>query len=476
MKKLLLFLTGFLIIFIPVWPKIPLFQPIPGYIVRVRVEDVIIGVTGIIWLIALARKKISYKTPLNIFIGAYLLIGLLSLLSALFLIKTIPILPVHIAKAFLHLLRYTEYFSLFFFTYSAIQKKGHAQFLISCFLVAVIATTLYGAGQKYFRWPVYSTMNWEFSSGIPLELASPYARVQSTFAGHYDFAIFMVLILPLITVLLFTASRRKHQVILTVIYCMALWSLIVSGLRSAFLSYLLATGLVILLFLWRERKLQSKFKLLALRIAFVSVLTTIFFVSFGSNLSALLEHAVGGVFFSGNSQNVTQPIISQYVLPVPRDEADRLPSETLPAQPQQLSGCAKEKEISLCIRLESLWPQAIKGFLRQPFLGSGFSTLNKRDFNHLAEADGVDNNYLRILGETGVLGFVAFFAIIGRAVLIAKKKIHDSFSIAYLGIISGLLANAVLIDVFAASKVAFSFWALTGTLLGYLHIHQKESS
>ena len=45
------------------------------------------------------------------------------------------------------------------------------------------------------------------------------------------------------------------------------------------------------------------------------------------------------------------------------------------------------------------------------------------------------------------------------------------FAIGYVGGTFGLLFNAGLIDVFAASKVAFTFWSLTGVLiaLGYLY-------
>jgi hypothetical protein len=199
------------------------------------------------------------------------------------------------------------------------------------------------------------------------------------------------------------------------------------------------------------------------------------FFFFGSNLQALLRHAATGVL-GGQIQNqsIDKTVLSQYQLPVPKDQVEKY-RLTGGLKPESLSGCALKREISLCIRLESLWPQAVRGFLRNPFLGSGYSSLNKRDFLHLSEADGTDNNYLRLLGETGVFGFVSFFAIILVATRHAVRQILQRtqpsyLAIGYVGLVIGLLMNAVLFDVFAASKVALGFWAISGVCLGWWNL------
>lgn len=426
------------------------------------------GITAGVWVIQALRKKIEFKTPLNRWILAYLGAGFMSLLSAMFLIKTFPLQEVHIAKAFLHLLRYIEYFTLFFFAYAAIKKPADFRFLTKALLIGLVAVTVYGVGQRYAKWPVYSTMNWEFSSGEVLELANEHARVQSTFAGHYDFAIYLGILLPFVLALIYHNANRKRQLLLSAIFLMGLWGLIVSGLRIAFVSYLLSvTVLTVTYEFYQKKDWRLNAKWIALRLGAVYIVTAIFFTLFGSNLSALLIHAITGVTNIQNQENtIDDSIIAQYQLPVPQGQS----AEITNTKPQDLSGCAKEKEISLCIRLESLWPDAIKGFARQPLLGSGYSTLNKRDFNHLSEADGVDNNYLRILGETGLLGFITFFGIVVCAVLQAKKQLQSKdfyFAVTYFAIVAGILLNATLFDVFAASKVAFIFWGVTGMMLGY---------
>lgn len=478
-EYLLLSLSLFLVVFIPLWPKIPLIQPVPGYIVRIRLEDVFVGITAVVFLAQVLRKKISLRTPLTRWMIFYTICGLLSLLSAFFLIRTLPILQPHITKAFLHLFRYIEYFSLFFFIFWSIKKPQHLKLFLLAFSVTIIGATLYGVGQKYWQWPVYSTMNYEFSSGEPLELVNPQSRVQSTFAGHYDFAIYLDLLLPFILALIYTTHKKSHQFFLVIVLTLAVWGLIVSGLRIAFASYIVMTVVLTGIFALQEKTTKKKISWFSLRLVVIGIFSLVVFLLFGNNLSALLSHAAAGLF--GQNQinpSINQTIISQYQLPVPKDQVAqyKLVGGT---KPQELSGCAKETEISLCIRLESLWPQAIKGFMRQPILGSGYSSLNKRDFMHLAEADGADNNYLRILGETGLLGFVSFFAIIFIAAHTAIKNIKSKkwlscLSIAYICLILGLLINAVLFDVFAASKVAFGFWAITGMCFGAWKLQRKS--
>ena len=55
-------------------------------------------------------------------------------------------------------------------------------------------------------------------------------------------------------------------------------------------------------------------------------------------------------------------------------------------------------DVSYTTRLQGTWPRAYEALQRNYLLGSGYSSINIAS----------DNNYLRILGEIGVLGFAAF--------------------------------------------------------------------
>ncbi|PIY68527.1 hypothetical protein COY90_05485, partial [Candidatus Roizmanbacteria bacterium CG_4_10_14_0_8_um_filter_39_9] len=123
---------------------------------------------------------------------------------------------------------------------------------------------------------------------------------------------------------------------------------------------------------------------------------------------------------------------------------------------------------------DTLWPQAIRGFVANPLFGSGYGTLSKEGNQQFTEADSTDNNFLRTLGETGLVGFVSFYGLImvsmyqvGK-VLKDKTGIFAALGIGYLAGAAGLLVNAIYIDVFASSKVALTFWALSGLTLSAL--------
>ena len=81
---------------------------------------------------------------------------------------------------------------------------------------------------------------------------------------------------------------------------------------------------------------------------------------------------------------------------------------------------------------------------------------------------------MRALGETGLLGFAAFYGLIFFAGYLLWKNLKSkdfyegkAVLAAVLAGILGLLINAVYIDVFEASKVALVFWGLIGASLAY---------
>lgn len=129
-------------------------------------------------------------------------------------------------------------------------------------------------------------------------------------------------------------------------------------------------------------------------------------------------------------------------------------------------------DLSFTTRFQGEWPKAIEAFKKNVFLGSGFSSVS------LA----VDNNYLRLLGEIGLLGFVSFLTIfliiaiyIKRILPNVDSPIVRSFVLGFAAGVVGLAFNAIFIDVFEASKVAFMLWLLAGITLGTLHLYEKKS-
>ncbi len=127
---------------------------------------------------------------------------------------------------------------------------------------------------------------------------------------------------------------------------------------------------------------------------------------------------------------------------------------------------------STSIRLNVEWPRAIRALSKNPLLGTGYSSIT------LA----TDNDYLRLLGETGILGFLAFaliFLRIGEVILKSlpfrfNGEYEKAFVAGFIGSLPGLFLNATFIDIFEASKFAILFWLLMGILVSLARLNKNE--
>ena len=85
-NHILEYLSFALLIIVPLYPKLPLADVLPGYIVRLRLDDLLVAFAFLVWLIWLIRKKVTLKdNPIVIPVAVYLLIGFVSSLSAILL-------------------------------------------------------------------------------------------------------------------------------------------------------------------------------------------------------------------------------------------------------------------------------------------------------------------------------------------------------------------------------------------------------
>lgn len=528
-QNLLLIAASFLLAFIPLYPKIPLFDVLPGYIVRVRVEDVLVLIAFLYYLIQLWCRKLDFKNQLTPWIFAYLGVASLSILSAIFLIKTIPIELIHIGKSVLHLFRYTEYFALFFIMFSAIKKSKDLKVVFYALALTVVAIVVYGYGQRYWYWPVFSTMNREFSKGMVLYLTE-HARVQSTFGGHYDLAAYLVIVLPIFYLLAINAKKKWPRLALHSVHLLGLWLLIMSASRTSFIAYLGAVMAGLLLLAFKPSKFWHKVFFFVRQSLTSLFLVALMMLVFGADMRERLEQVLQAYpsvfkvyqesenFLSKQAEFFNDPLakirdwqakmkpsngiafdntqldsvltptdqqpVSQRPVDVYADIPDKVAVSTQSSQgetittyvekPRTWSANALKYGLSFAIRLDELWPNAIKGFAKNPLLGSGYATLNKKEFQQFTEAESTDNNFLRTLGETGLLGFITFYGsiIILLVVLYRNQKTSTDqqlqvANIAFIAASIGLLLNASYIDVFASSKVAFTYWALAGAILAY---------
>lgn len=439
------YLAAALILIIPLYPKFP-FIRIPGVQVSIRLEDFLLAITAIFlgfYLLPRIRKIFSFKIEKAILV--YLLMGFTSLLYAFYLTKTVE--P---SVGLLHWVRRIEYFVPFFLGVLAVKAKGNLEFCIKVLMVDLAVIILYGMGQRFLSWPIIITQNIEYSKGIALRWIQG-SHVNSTFAGHYDLATFLVFILPTLISLIVVLKDIKLKVILAVLSFGGLWLLSAAVSRISIVSFLLGTAVALLIL----RKYRA--------ILVVLMLSVIYF-SFSSDLSARYRSVIEEVQKRLQAQTQLRGTVRLEVFAQDGDvtEPRRIERETPTPTPLPVI-----EDRSSSIRLNVEWPRAIRALTKNPLLGTGYSSIT------LA----TDNDYLRALGEVGVLGFVAFSLIFLRLIklllselkkLDARDDIQRCFVAGITGGLLGVLANAAFIDVFEASKFAIIFWLFMGFLVGLL--------
>ncbi|MCL4397616.1 glycosyltransferase family 39 protein [Patescibacteria group bacterium] len=508
-NNILAVLAGFLLVFIPLYPKWPLFDILYGYNVRVRLEDFFVAATIVIFLLWILRRKIKLVfNAVSLGLIGYLVIGLLSVITAIFIIQTVPLQYLFAGKTFLHWLRRAEYFSLFFVFFASIRSMKALKIYLGLFFLTLLGVIIYGYGQKYLYWPAFSTMNREFAKGWWLYLTA-HARVLSTFGGHYDLAGYLVIALTLCWSFLFGLKNKLAKLGIVLLLAGGFWLLILTASRISFAGYML--GLSVVIFLWTFKKGLGWGVSRWAAAAFLSILLMLSFGDLSSRFLTLFKFAdrfsavreillrpagnaptQNATFLENNIAAVTTPSDQPPTPMKPSDVTGNeipllMPKKTasgatvlVPTQ-RTYSQNALMFDLSTGIRFDTTWPRAIAGFEMDPLLGKGYATLSQANKYDYTEGESTDNDYLRALGETGFLGFAAFFGTLLVMAWIAFRSlggIRDpllySLVAGFIGLIGGLLVNATMIDIFESSKVAYVFWGVSGMTLGSLYLTREK--
>jgi hypothetical protein len=448
-KNLVKYSVAAIIIAIPLYPKFP-FISIPGTFVSIRLEDLLILFASLLVLMHFVSNVYSYlEDKFTKSIILYLSVGLLSLLSAIFVTMTVdPLLGM------LHLLRRVEYFVPFFLGLLAIKiNRNDLHFYLKTLFITLTFVFLYGVGQRYFSFPIIITQNEEYSKGVALRWIEG-SHINSTFAGHYDLATFLVMILPIIISLYFFVKNRKERFLMVIYFLFGLWLMVVSASRISFISYLLSASIVLVLL--------KKVKYIPV-ILLVSLLFTLFSSNLIMRYTRIFDVSIEKVqqFNLLNMNNPSTVYASEDVEGV----FDRSISTPTPTPVPVF------EDRSTNIRLNVEWPRAIRALLKNPLLGTGYSSIT------LA----TDNDFLRALGEVGILGFLTFTLVLLRVLLkIFKmypfsahfKGIELAYIVGLAGALPGILLNASFIDVFEASKFATLFWLFIGFAFGLIAVKE----
>ena len=476
-NNLIKILLSIFIFLVPLWPKLPI-KMIDYTYIAIRLEDIYLVVMLLIFIIQLLRRKVFLNKKFILPFAFFLSAVFISFFWNSYVSKNIEF-P-HLGL--LHSLRRVEYMVMFFIASSVIKTKKDFWQLISYFFISVLLVIIYGFGQKFLNFPAVQTMNPEYAKGYILYL-TPEARISSTFGGHYDLAIYLVMAIPII--LSFYLAKGKNSYLY--LFIGALLILLYTSSRSSFVAYFVST-VVLLLFI-------RKFKFLI----FVLILTTGLMFTTGEITKRflktfqvrriLIDDRTGAVYIGQTITTKELPAGSFYVKLKDQSKGDNLDKfrkqivleKTREATISgEISSLDEKKymatlsanlrpvntvvsDISMATRFQIEWPRAINAFKKNPLLGTGPSSLT----------EATDGDYFRWLGEFGLLGTIAFLNIlflILKTVWDKIKKLGFNDKLIGYGFIFGFLAlfiNASYIDAFEASKVAYTFWTVAGLFIGY---------
>lgn len=459
-----------LIIGIPLYPKFPL-SSVAGTFVSVRVDDYLVLFSIIIYGI----YQLTHGFPIfkhritKLFLAYFFAISASTLVAILIYQTTAP------KFLLLNLLRRFEYMSLFFIAADTVKNLADLKITYITTIIATILISIYGLGQKFLGWPIVSTMNSEFAKG-QLLIMSGWTRISSSFAGHYDLAAFLSAVLIIIGVVAIIQKNFFLKTINLLFWLLAFYILTLTASRIS--TFAFWGGMVLTLFLVKKY-------LWILPVSIVMIVSLFMSKDLNQRLLATvpgLQKSLAFLKFPAKPTVVptvtpipTLPLIAVITgSPIkPKPGATSLPTVMVYKTIEEFppvdadAGVARSGEI----RFNAEWPRAVTAFKRNPLIGSGLGSIT------LA----TDNDYLRTLGESGLLGFITFFSIIFYFIrktipLIFRKKLGflDIIQITLFGGLLVTLTNAVFIDVFEASKTAYLFWIMMGIYYQTIALNQKR--
>lgn len=469
-------------VFIPLYPKFPLAE-VSGTYVAIRLEDVLLLLLVLLWgIVNIGRVKKILNLTITKSLLLFWFIGFVSVLSGIILTGTVsPNL------GFLHFLRRVEYMLPFLVAATTIQNAKQAKVFVYTMFATAAIVALYGFGQIYLEFPVISTTNREFSKGQILTL-TPGARPNSTFAGHYDLAAYLSIVLVFAGTMFFFYKSLKEKAF---VVGTSLISFALLGFTAARISFVATILGVAFSFLLMKKKFLIVLLIVAsvvavaaipqLRHRLVATLTVNILEGGGPkyepspntvNEFTPLVKTVGDGTTSGSlkSRTATTEADLKEATPSTQSAWDKpFPADIAPGEPTNITELGVYRSFN--IRYDVEWPRAIRAFLKNPILGTGYSSLTIA----------TDNDYLRALGETGLLGFISFalvfFVIIKKffKALAKTEGFEKSFIIGALCCILATLTTSVFIDILEASKIAIIFWIILGIAWGIAQRYENNN-
>lgn len=368
---------------------------IPGRAVVLRIDDVFLLVIFLGWLAKMAiNKELGFLrvTPLNKPIFAYSAICILATLLGA--VRG----DIKILQGIFYLLKYLEYFFLFFMVVNNIQSKKQARLFIfflltTCFLVCVYA--------------------WIAKGSIEGRVTAPFEGKEggepNTFAGY------LILMMALMISFIIHTQSQKQRILFFALLGFAFVPFILTLSRSGWISF------------------------------FPMYLTFL-----------VIPHRYRSLMFVGLLMLIVLVLVA-----APQRVRARAMETFAPEKTYTVFGKRLNVAESAAARIDS-WKLGFQKWTQRPILGFGIPV-----------GTVIDNQYTRVLAETGIIGILAFLWII-KALFSAAWRLYtasrdDEFSQALgMGFIAGLAGLLVLSSsaaVFILIRIMEPFWFLAAIVV-----------
>lgn len=371
--------------------------------INIRAEDLFIFVIFFAWMAKMAVRKelgLMRRNPLNGPILIYITVCVVSSLMAL-MGGTIKF-----RDSFFYLLKYFEYFLIFFMVCNNLRTYAQAKkfvffLLLTCFIVCCVA---------WFQMPSGERISAPFES----EGGEP-----NTFAGY------LLLMMGLIIGLFFHAPDKRQK---------ALW--------FAFFGF---TAIPFVMTLSREGWVSF----FPMFLAFIAL--------YKKSRVSMLVVLIAAIFFA--------PVL------MPKQVKERAKDTFAKEKSYELFGKKFDISESTSARLES-WGVAVKKLAQKPLLGHG-----------VPGGGVIDNQYTRVMIETGIVGFFAYMIIIFllfKQGYIAYTQVQDPFargiSLGFICALVGLMTQSFAAAVFILIRIMEPFWFLAAIVVTLPEITKEENA
>jgi O-antigen ligase len=243
-------------------PEIPLGASGTGSLehtrsVVLRSEDLVLLLVGLAWLARMAVHKdlgAVRRTPLNTAIAAYTACCLLSTLLGIQAARLSPLL------ALCFVLKYVEYFFIFFITVNYVRSRGQIARLLGAVLVTAAVIVAYG-------W-------WQIPQGV-----RPSAPFEGTPGEPNTFGGYLVLVFAVACALALEAPRPRTRLLCGLLAAAILPPLVATLSRSSWIAFA-AAMVVLLVVMPRRRRL----------IPFVLVGTAVLLLAMPHRMQERIDH------------------------------------------------------------------------------------------------------------------------------------------------------------------------------------------